>query len=392
MTQAGKRLAIVQYAGDFREAAQRLADGGRETYRGQRYTVEYVESLAVRLDEVTTIAGITKDRYDIVLPSGARAIGAGCQGQVDGRTLLRLVKSVKPDLLILRTPSRPLMLWAIRHRVRTLMLLADSVDRRSVKARLAGALTALLLRFSTFDVVANHGIRAARQLAQIGVPARKVVAWDYPAFDRPHDRAPKSAASTERRIFYVGLLTADKGVDDLIEAIDLLRRRGVAVSLELVGAGEAERLDALIRSKGLDGAVTLAGVVPNDQIIARMAAADVVVVPSRHAYSEGMPLTIYEAYCSRTPLVTSDHPMFEGNVVHGESGLVFNAGKADALADAIGRLLFDPVLYARLSRGGEIAWERLQIPVKWHDLIDRWLEGGERLRSWLRDHAMRAVG
>jgi hypothetical protein len=71
------RVTIVQYAGDFREAALRLSEGGAETYRAQRYTVDYVEALAARCDSVTTITGFTTEPYDATLPSGARAIGAG---------------------------------------------------------------------------------------------------------------------------------------------------------------------------------------------------------------------------------------------------------------------------------------------------------------------------
>jgi glycosyltransferase involved in cell wall biosynthesis len=382
-----RRLTIVQYAGDFAEASRRLRDGGPESYRGQRYTVDYVESLASKLT-VTTIVGFTEEAYDVVLPSGARAIGAGFRDVFDGAHIARLVAETKPDLLILRTPSRPVMRWAIRKRCRTLMLLADSLDQSSLKNKVGRYLLSLFLRATNFDVIANHGIKAARQLVAAGVNPSKVLAWDYPAFDSPEDRPAKSSAGTPLHILYVGMLIAEKGVNDLIDAVALVHGANIEVRLTLVGKGETDRLEAMVESRGLDDVISFAGLVPNDRIIPTMAAADIVVVPSRHEYSEGMPLTIYEAYCSRTPLITSDHPMFVGNVIHEQSGLIFEAGNARTLADNILRLVREPELYARLSEGGPQAWLSLQIPVKWHALIDNWIANTPASKSWIADHAV----
>ncbi len=385
----GRRLTIVQYAGDMREAALRLSSGGQETYRGQNYTVSHVEGLARRLESVTTITLRTEERFDTVLPSGMRAIGAGFNEEFDAGAAIPLVEVTKPDLLILHLPSTPLIHWARRKRVRTLMLLADSFSRSSLRRWAANMLLARQLNSQSFDVVANHGRRASQQLVAMGVDPAKVIAWDYPPFHSPAQRPAKSAPGDPAHLLYVGLLIPAKGIDDLIGAVKRLHQRGSRVTLDIIGGGGGgERLTGLIQHAGLDGHVRLVGQVPNKEIIDRMAQADLVVVPSRHEYSEGMPLTIYEAYCSRTPLIASDHPMFRGNVVDGESGLVFPAGDSHALADKISRALGDHRLYAALSENGAAAWEKLQLPVKWHELVDRWISGDAESRAWLRAHSM----
>jgi glycosyltransferase involved in cell wall biosynthesis len=389
-----RRLTIVQYAGDFREAAERLADDGAETYRGQRYTVGYIESLAARLESVTTVTAYTEESYDVVLPSGARAIGAGfgssMETRLDGRALLRLVERTRPDVLVLRFPFWSGFLWAIRRRVPTLVLLADSFDRHSLKDRVRQRGLGLLLRPRTFEWVANHGRRAAQQLVAAGIPAEKVLAWDFPALDTPEARTVKSHASAEPRVVYVGAMVESKGVDDLLEAVSCLARQGRRVSVELIGALDDGRLARRIGELGLVDVVDPAGLVANDQVIERMRAADAVVVPSRHEYPEGLPLTIYEALCSRTPLVVSDHPMFLGNVVHEESALVFRASDPSDLAAQLVRLLDDAALYRQLSEGGLGAWQRIQIPLKWAALLDDWLERSPESRARLKMQSLGA--
>src|SRR3546814_4454683 len=58
--------------------------------------------------------------------------------------------------------------------------------------------------------------------------------------------------------------------------------------------------DLMIDRMGLGDHVVLEGVRPNREVFAMMRDADIVVVPSRHDYPEGMPLTIYEALASRS--------------------------------------------------------------------------------------------
>jgi glycosyltransferase involved in cell wall biosynthesis len=369
-----KRLLIVQYAGDFREAARRLAAGGPETYRAQRLTVDYVHALAKRSLDVAVLTLFTEDVYDERLESGVRAVGAGYQKRVASADLTHRLDALAPDLMILRTPSRPGLRWAAHRKVRTLALLADSFSGRSVRERLTRAWLVRLLNADAIDIVANHGLNAARQLADAGLRPAKIIPWDFPQLNSPDQHAPKAAPGDPFRLVYVGMLTENKGLWDVVEAVRLMANAGLNVCADIVG-------------RDADGAVRdrLKAVEHADRV---MRAADAVVVPSRHAYPEGLPLTIYEALCSRTPLVASDHPMFRSNIVHEESALIFRAGDPSALAEQVQRLMNDADLYARLSRNGAGAWERLQLPVTWDKLIDAWLADDPPSRAWLLEHSL----
>lgn len=366
-----ERLTIVQYAGDFREAALRLAEGGPETYRAQKYTVNYVENLSDRYD-VTTITAMTDDEYDVTLASGARAIGAGLSGKFRSSKVIELIRRTNPDRLVLRMPNLMLLRWVALSGIPTLALLADSFPARNIKERLKRRLVVHYLKSPNISLIANHGRRSARQLVDIGVPAEKVVAWDFPAQDTPYHRPAKSAA-TGRRIMFAGMLSAAKGVDDLLEATAMFKQKGQPIEVDLYGNGETDRLKQLVTRLGIGQEVAFRGLIPNSQMVPTMAAADIIVVPSRHEYSEGLPLTIYESLCSRTPLVASDHPMFLENIQDGFSCLMFRGSDAGELAGKIDALLSNPTLYGAISGNAPQAWESIQIPLKWSDLIETWL-------------------
>lgn len=378
MTTTPHRITIVQYAGDFREAALRLAAAGAENYRAQRYTVEYVERLALHHSSVTTVTGFTQAPYDVVLPSGAKAVGAGFTSTWNAAEVAALVRRTAPTHIVLRTPNLGLLRRIVAMRIPTLALLADSFPDRSWKERFKRYLTVRYLNSAPIHRVGNHGRSAAAQLVAAGVRANKVFAWDYPSEDTPDARPPKMQPKG-RHLIYVGMVSAAKGVDDLLHAFAKARERLPGLTLDIIGEGEVERLRALTHALDLGG-VQFLGRVPNNSVVQRMADADAVVVPSRHEYSEGLPLTIYEAFCSRTPLVISDHPMFVPNVKHGRDGLMFRGGDAADLADQLVRLFNDRTLYAALSANSAEAWRNLQIDQTWANAIDEWL-GGEPLRA-----------
>jgi glycosyltransferase involved in cell wall biosynthesis len=163
------------------------------------------------------------------------------------------------------------------------------------------------------------------------------------------------------------------------------------VRLQVAGAGKVERFAKLAARLGVADRVTFLGLVPNGEIPGMMHAADAVVVPSRHSFPEGLPLTLYEALASRTPVVASDHPMFAGHLVHDESAVVFPASQPQALAAAIEGLIRDPARYRRISEGSSGAWHRMQNPVKWGEMIERWVRATPADRAWLQAHSVAAL-
>jgi glycosyltransferase involved in cell wall biosynthesis len=382
------RILFVQYSGDYL-AAHRLAEtSGTETYFGHRYVLETLAAIAGRFGETAILCCRAPGDYDERLPSGVRVIGVGEGTAWNGRAVQAIVAEFAPTHLVILGPLTAFIRQATRLRVRTLCVFADSFELGRLRLFVRYGLIGRLLRHPTIEWFGNHGVMACRSLARLGVPERRIVPWDWPHVRRPHDLPPKTGVPAEHSIFYAGLVSERKGVRDLILAIAALKARGARVRADIAGGGEVETFRALALAEGVADQVSFLGTIPNAEVFDRMRRAALVAVTSQHAYPEGLPLTIYEALCARTPIVASDHPMFAAALNDGDSALIYRAGDHRQLAAAIERALGDDALYASLSAASAAAWEAIQLPVTWGDLVTRWLGDAPGDRGWLGDHSL----
>jgi glycosyltransferase involved in cell wall biosynthesis len=397
------RLLIVQWMGDYREAYERLAAGGPETYYAQRHTVMDVGELGRELQQAGVLCCCSSSRYDAVVANGVRSMGAAINPQSPDMTLaISLAAQFQPTHLVLTAPSIPLLRWGLAQGIHILPQFADSFVIRTAGlapwrklARLARQglyhrRLASLLNDSRVRWVSNHNINACRDLVRIGVSPNKVVPYDWPPAVRPDMHEPKSLAVDSRpwRLAFVGSVVPSKGVGDAIDAVAELRARGRPVELRVIGRGSTEGFAQQAKAKGVEELVRFEGLQPQSRVMEEMRSADVMLVPSWHEYPEGLPLTIYESLASRTPLVCSDHPMFRGRVGEGRSTLCVPEKQPTALADAIERIMTDADLYARMSRASADVWEQLQCPVKYGDMIRRWLSGTPEDNRYLAEHSL----
>lgn len=135
-------------------------------------------------------------------------------------------------------------------------------------------------------------------------------------------------------VLFVGRLVEKKGVDDLIDAMQLLDD---VTPLTIVGTGPLEsRLRA--KAAALNGDVKFLGTQNNDRVRDLMARAQVVCVPSRVGTDgdvEGLPTVIMEAGAEGTPVVATHHGGNAEAVIDGETGFLVGERDVVALARAI---------------------------------------------------------
>lgn len=163
----------------------------------------------------------------------------------------------------------------------------------------------------------------------------------------------RDQADRPLRVLYVGRLVAQKGGPILVDALALLRDRGVAVEARIAGSGELEApLREQIGELDLAGIVELIGPVGQDDILAQYHWADVFVLPS---FQEGLPVVLMEAMATGLPVVTTRIAAVPELVVDHEMGRVVSAGRVDELAEAIAEEAADPLLRQRQGEAGRAA-------------------------------------
>jgi glycosyltransferase involved in cell wall biosynthesis len=182
--------------------------------------------------------------------------------------------------------------------------------------------------------VVRSAVDPGRIQAAPGVRAAQRVAWGV----RPGEVVVLVLGALERR----------KGQDVLLDAVDALGERGGEVRVVLCGEG-SERPALETRAEAAAGRVLLTGF--QEEVAPCLAAADVVVVPSRH---EGLGVAALEAMAAGKPVVASRVGGLAEVVVDGESGLLVPPEDPAALATALARLLDDPALRTRLAATGQV--------------------------------------
>ena len=160
--------------------------------------------------------------------------------------------------------------------------------------------------------------------------------------------------------FVVGFTGSFKvwhGVDILLEAFGRLHGEDGSAHLLLVGDGPMrEGLERDTRRLGLEGAVTLAGAVPHEEVPRYLAAMDVAVAPypalGDFYYS---PLKLYEYMAAGRPVVASRIGQVADVVRDGVTGLLHEPGNGEELLLALRRLRSDERLRAELGSNARIA-------------------------------------
>jgi glycosyltransferase involved in cell wall biosynthesis len=147
-------------------------------------------------------------------------------------------------------------------------------------------------------------------------------------------------------ILTIGRLAVEKNHSMLLRCCASLHRKGIKLSLVIVGHGELEQeLREQCLDLGLQAFVHFVGKTSEPESFFR--AADLFVLCSR---IEGMPNVVMEAQALGLPVVTTDCGGAGEVVADQETGLVVGCDDDDAMIAAIERLLTDPALRDEMGR------------------------------------------
>jgi len=154
-------------------------------------------------------------------------------------------------------------------------------------------------------------------------------------------------------LLFVGRITVDKGVRELLEAFQWLKATGSDVHLVLVGTIDA--------GSGVVGSILLSQIEHlldvhvvgyTDSPESYLSIADILCLPS---YREGFGTVVIEAAAMGVPTIGTEIYGLSDAVVHGETGLLVPPRNVEELASALEKLLADKLLRRRM---GEAARQR----------------------------------
>jgi glycosyltransferase involved in cell wall biosynthesis len=167
-------------------------------------------------------------------------------------------------------------------------------------------------------------------------------------------------------IGYVGSFNRYEGLDDLVSACAILRRRRLDFRLLLVGSEPAdetgrfpvtEKIRLIAAREGLGDWLIMPGRVPHDEVSDWYSLIDVAPFPRKALPVTELvsPLKPLEALAMAKAVAVSSVRGMQGMVHHGQTGLVFAQDDVEALVDALRMLLQDSEMRQGLGDAGR-AW------------------------------------
>jgi glycosyltransferase involved in cell wall biosynthesis len=192
---------------------------------------------------------------------------------------------------------------------------------------------------------------ARRKFIEAGLPAEKIVVKpNFVASDELRvmsDRPPithRPSPITPSYALFVGRLAPEKGVRTLLKAWRQLK----GIPLKVAGDGPLLReVQAFIARERLE-AVEVLGPRPREEVFHLMQGAKALVFPSE--WYEGFPMTIVEAFACGLPVIASRLGAMAEIVDHQRTGLLFEPGNPEALAEAVAWAWSHPRQMAEMGR------------------------------------------
>lgn len=278
-----------------------------------------------------------------------------------------LIRELRPDVVHVHSEAWSLLsLQALRSGRPTVLHGADNrfvhgnpleaaIRRRIARSALRRAAGYASWNTKGVELARSHGLRPScpTTVAPAGVSWPLEVTAEDAADLRAFWRAkPKVVA-------FAGRLVADKGLDWLFSALSGLGRDDVTVVIAGDGPARAQ-LEAQAASLGLD--VRFLGGLPEEGAVRVLAAADLVVLPSRTTRQtlEQFGRAASEAMSAGTPLIVSDSGALPEVV--GSAGIVVPEDDVAALATAIATVLDDPAAARALAGQGRARYDELHRP------------------------------
>lgn len=289
--------------------------------------------------------------------------------------LVRLLRRERPTIVHGHTPKAEL-LGQVAARLAGIPIVVDTFRGIYYRPQMHPLWRKLFITMSRVaatcaDVVLSQSREAMQMAIEEGICPPDKIKWlgngiDVQRFDRRRLDPARSAALRQELglpfdapvIGFVGRLVKEKGIVELLQAMQTIVQQRPTVRLLLVGPIDSHKPDALTpavaRQVGLAEHCIFTGL-RNDmpELYALM---DLFAMPS---HRESFPRSPMEASAMGLPCIVTDISGCRETVEHQQNGLLVPLGDVEALAGAASTLLARPELAGQMgARGRQMAEER----------------------------------
>jgi glycosyltransferase involved in cell wall biosynthesis len=286
-------------------------------------------------------------------PAPESRLGAALSTAALALRLRQVARLTRPDLIHVHLPSaNAVAAWPVA-RLTGIPLVVEA-ERRAHAAPAYPFPRAERWALGAASAIAAGSAQVRAQLRAEGVAGR-TIAVIPPAPDLlPVARTAAGPPGLEGAplLAYAGGLAEDDGLGLLLAALAQLRRVHPALRLLVAGGGIGEeRFDGRLAHAGLRGHVVFAGPLSYRRAADVLPRADIAVFPALGRKPSFEPSRhLLNAMAQACAIVASDLPCHRDLLVHGHSGVLFEAGKPAALANAVQGLLAEPWRIEALGR------------------------------------------
>lgn len=311
--------------------------------------------------------------WEVAKPKGVRILEVPMKREIaplkDLATLWRLwrvIGSLRPAVTNVGTPKAGLLgglaAWLNRVPCRFYTLHGLRLETTiGLKRRLLIHMERLACRFAHRVICVSRSVRERAIAFGLTKPEKAIVLGsgscngiDVSRF-APNPRLIQRATALRRQlgipekatvILFLGRLTRDKGIPELVDAFARLDEQIPNVRLMLAGCFEEEDPLPPETRRRLEkhSHIVFVGAFHDTPTV--YAAADVVVLPS---HREGLPTVVLEAQAAGKPVVGASATGIVDVITDGETGLLFPVGDAAALVKALRRLITDNTLARKIE-------------------------------------------
>lgn len=371
---AGSEVSLIPLYTPIRvdeedQTSSRIFYGGINTYledrfswwnRLPRFTTRWLDSPAII--RLLTQRAISTQASELGAMTLSMVQGEHGPHQRAGEELAEYLSLLKPDVVCFSNALLAGSLRAIRKkysgRVYCVLQGDDIFLDALVEPYKSRVMANLQERAAEFDGFITHSAYYRDFMAEyLKLPVDKFIQLPLAIDISLHDGTPKPLASHPPTIGYFARICPEKGLDRLVTAVLLLRRKHPDVRLlagGYLGVQHRSYLEAIVRqAEPLGEAFRYIGS-PADkrEKIEFLKSIDIFSVPT--VYHEPKGIYVLEAWANGLPVVLPRHGAFPQLVESTGGGLLSDPGSAEDLATALERLLTDPALRFELASHGHL--------------------------------------